>query len=280
MPRFSANLGFLFADRAAPGADRRGRRGGLPGGRAALALRRSGRRDPGRPRPGGRGDAQPQHAGRRRRRVRPRRAAGPRGRFRGRVRDRALLRGGDRRLGRALRRRPRAGGRGGRGHLRGQSPPGGRQGRPRRHDDPDRARRITATGRATLLSRVEQAAAIIAATERRNVKIMFDAYHVQITQGDLTRRLEAHLPLVGHIQIAAVPDRGKPDSGEVDFGWLCGWLDGSGYAGWVGSRVPAARADRGRPRLAAGLVSLSAGPRRRAACTRGAPGARSADRRG
>jgi hydroxypyruvate isomerase len=97
-----------------------------------------------------------------------------------------------------------------------------------------------------LLSRVEQAAAIIAATERRNVKIMFDAYHVQITQGDLTRRLEAHLPLVGHIQIAAVPDRGEPDSGEVDFGWLCGWLDRSGYAGWVGAEYqPRGRTEDG-----------------------------------
>jgi 2-dehydrotetronate isomerase len=97
-----------------------------------------------------------------------------------------------------------------------------------------------------LLSRVEQAAAIVAAAERRNVRIMFDAYHVQITQGDLTHRLETHLPLVGHIQIAAVPDRGEPDSGEIDFEWLCGRLDRAGYAGFVGAEYqPRGRTEDG-----------------------------------
>lgn len=55
------------------------------------------------------------------------------------------------------------------------------------------------------LARVEQAASIIERAGRANLRIMFDCYHVQIMQGDLIRRLEAHLPLVGHVQIAAVP---------------------------------------------------------------------------
>ncbi len=47
--------------------------------------------------------------------------------------------------------------------------------------------------------------------------MMFDVYHVQISEGDLLRRLERHFPLIGHIQIAGVPARNEPDEGEVNF---------------------------------------------------------------
>ena len=46
---------------------------------------------------------------------------------------------------------------------------------------------------------------------------MFDAYHVGRGQGDVLKRLEKHLPLIGHIQIAAVPSRAEPDEGEIDY---------------------------------------------------------------
>ena len=67
------------------------------------------------------------------------------------------------------------------------------------------------------LSTVEQAADIIREVARANLKLMFDFYHVQIMGGDVTRRFEAALPLVGHVQIASVPDRGSPDHGELDY---------------------------------------------------------------
>ena len=49
---------------------------------------------------------------------------------------------------------------------------------------------------------------------RGNVKILFDCYHAQISEGDLARRIENLLPSIGHIQIAAVPSRREPDEGE------------------------------------------------------------------
>ena len=67
------------------------------------------------------------------------------------------------------------------------------------------------------LSTTDQAVAILRALDMPGVKLMFDCYHVQIMEGDLTRRLERLLPLIGHIQFASVPDRGPPDRGEVDF---------------------------------------------------------------
>jgi len=84
------------------------------------------------------------------------------------------------------------------------------------------------------LNRVEQAADIVTKVERPNVKIQFDFYHVQIVSGDLIRRFEKHLPLIGHVQIAAVPTRAEPDEGEVNYPGIFAALDQLGYAGYIG----------------------------------------------
>jgi 2-dehydrotetronate isomerase len=84
------------------------------------------------------------------------------------------------------------------------------------------------------LTRAEQAADIIAKVERPNVRIQFDFYHAQIVGGDLIRRFEKHLPVVGHVQIAAVPSRQEPDEGEVNYPAIFAALDRLGWGGWIG----------------------------------------------
>jgi hydroxypyruvate isomerase len=84
------------------------------------------------------------------------------------------------------------------------------------------------------VGRVEQAADLIAQIGRPNVKIQFDFYHVQIICGDLIKRLEKFLPAIGHVQIAAVPSRAEPDEGEVNYPAVFDELDRLGYAGWIG----------------------------------------------
>ncbi len=96
------------------------------------------------------------------------------------------------------------------------------------------------------LHHIEQAAAIIGQVGRSNVRIMFDCYHTQIMQGDLTRRLEAYLDVIGHVQIAAVPSRAEPDEGEIDYRDICRTLDQLGYDGWVGAEYkPRGRTEDG-----------------------------------
>lgn len=68
-----------------------------------------------------------------------------------------------------------------------------------------------------------------------NLKIMFDCYHLQIMEGDLFTRATAMLDRIGHIQFAAVPDRGEPDAGEVNYAWLLPALRDAGYTGWFGA---------------------------------------------
>ena len=78
------------------------------------------------------------------------------------------------------------------------------------------------------------AAALIAALGRPNLKLQFDVYHRQIMHGDVTRALEAMLPIVGHVQVAGVPSRNEPDGEELNYPFLFGQLDRLGYAGFVG----------------------------------------------
>jgi hydroxypyruvate isomerase len=91
-----------------------------------------------------------------------------------------------------------------------------------------------------LLQRQQQAHDIVAAVGAPNVAVQFDLYHCQITEGDLTERLRRHLDpaaptAVGHLQIAGVPDRHEPDSGELSLPHLCVLIDALGWSGWVGA---------------------------------------------
>ena len=96
------------------------------------------------------------------------------------------------------------------------------------------------------LNRVEHAADIIANIGKPNIKIQFDFYHVQIVSGDLIRRFEKHQPVVGHVQIAAVPSRHEPDEGEINHPEVLAALDRLGWAGWVACEYrPRARTEDG-----------------------------------
>jgi 2-dehydrotetronate isomerase len=85
-----------------------------------------------------------------------------------------------------------------------------------------------------LLHRPEQAAAIIAQLDRPNVRMQFDFYHAQIEGGDLMTRFARHQGVIGHVQIAAVPSRAEPDEGEVNYPAIFDMLDRCNYAGFVG----------------------------------------------
>jgi hydroxypyruvate isomerase len=84
-------------------------------------------------------------------------------------------------------------------------------------------------------STLRGAGEMIARVGRPNVKIMFDVHHVGISEGDVLTNLDMWWPLIGHVQIAAVPSRAEPDEGEIDFRAIFGKLDAKGYDGWVGA---------------------------------------------
>jgi hydroxypyruvate isomerase len=79
-----------------------------------------------------------------------------------------------------------------------------------------------------------QGAAVVEAIGRDRVGLQFDLYHVQITEGDITKRMEKYLPLIAHMQIADVPARNEPGTGEIGWRYIFRRMDQLGYQGWVG----------------------------------------------
>lgn len=95
-------------------------------------------------------------------------------------------------------------------------------------------------------SLLEQGIETIEAVGAPNLKLLFDCYHAQIMQGDLAERLKQVLPYVGHIQFAAVPDRGEPDQGEINYPWLFAKIDELGWRGYLGAEYrPRTTTDEG-----------------------------------
>ncbi|SLN19329.1 Putative hydroxypyruvate isomerase YgbM [Pseudoruegeria aquimaris] len=85
------------------------------------------------------------------------------------------------------------------------------------------------------LNSATQAAALIDDLGLANLKLMFDCYHVQLTEGDLTHRLAALKPIIGHIQFAGVPARGRPDEGEVNYRHVFAQIAAMGYTAPLGA---------------------------------------------
>ena len=85
------------------------------------------------------------------------------------------------------------------------------------------------------VSHIEHIADIIAKVGKPNLKIMYDFYHVQVMQGDVLKRMETHLPLIGHVQFAGPPTRVPPHKGELNFPIIFDAIDAMGWKGWVGA---------------------------------------------
>jgi hydroxypyruvate isomerase len=85
-----------------------------------------------------------------------------------------------------------------------------------------------------LLETSSDAIAFIDSVGADNVQLQYDVYHMQRVEGNLAETISSLLPRIGHVQIADPPSRGEPGTGEVNFGFVLGLLDRSGYGGWVG----------------------------------------------
>ena len=84
------------------------------------------------------------------------------------------------------------------------------------------------------LTGTRQAIDVLNAAGEANAFLQYDVFHMQIMEGDLARSIERLLARIGHIQIADVPERHEPGTGEINFEFLLAHLDALGYSGWVG----------------------------------------------
>ena len=85
------------------------------------------------------------------------------------------------------------------------------------------------------LTRSQQAIEVLNAVGEGNAFLQYDLFHMQIMEGDLAATIERLLPRIGHLQIADVPARNEPGTGELNFDFLLRHIDALGYSGWIGA---------------------------------------------
>ncbi|MDR3496865.1 MAG: TIM barrel protein [Ancalomicrobiaceae bacterium] len=82
--------------------------------------------------------------------------------------------------------------------------------------------------------RAEDCLALVASVNRPSLKLMLDLYHAQIGEGNLIELCRKCLPHIGEIQVADVPGRCEPGTGEINYPAIASALATMGYSGTVG----------------------------------------------
>jgi len=85
-----------------------------------------------------------------------------------------------------------------------------------------------------LAATTADAARLVAAVDRPNVRVLFDVYHSAIAGENIEDSLHTYLPLIGHIHIADYPGRHEPGTGNLPIAEFIGALDRAGYDGFIG----------------------------------------------
>jgi hydroxypyruvate isomerase len=79
-----------------------------------------------------------------------------------------------------------------------------------------------------------QAIQVLDEVAAQNALIQYDFFHMQLMEGNLAATVERLLPRIGHLQLADVPARHEPGTGEVNYDFLLRHVDRIGYSGWIG----------------------------------------------
>ncbi|WP_111509482.1 TIM barrel protein [Mycobacterium kyogaense] len=84
------------------------------------------------------------------------------------------------------------------------------------------------------LARAKDVLALVEGVAHPNVKMMLDLYHAQIGEGNLIELVRRCGDAIGEIQVADVPGRCEPGTGEINYPAVAAALRESGYTGTVG----------------------------------------------
>lgn len=87
---------------------------------------------------------------------------------------------------------------------------------------------------AFFLSKPSMALDLVKQIDHEHIRLQYDVYHAQRTEGDLITTIQEALPWIGHIQIADVPGRHEPGTGEINYPRIFEALKKSEYRGFIG----------------------------------------------
>ena len=96
------------------------------------------------------------------------------------------------------------------------------------------------------LSGTARSLAIMDEVGSPNLKLQYDIYHMQRTEGELGATFTKNVARIAHVQVADNPGRHEPGTGEINYPFLFEQIDASGYTGWVGCEyLPLAKTSDG-----------------------------------
>ena len=84
------------------------------------------------------------------------------------------------------------------------------------------------------MTRADELAEVVAQVNSPNVRMLYDLYHLQVTQGNLIRDFQQYYEYVGYIQTGDVPGRKEPGTGEVNYKNVLKAIYDKGYRGIIG----------------------------------------------
>lgn len=84
-----------------------------------------------------------------------------------------------------------------------------------------------------LVARSDYARHVIERVGAANLRLQFDWYHAAMMREDVAAQMRDLLPLIGHMQFADLPGRHEPGTGELPFASLVRLADELGYGGWL-----------------------------------------------
>lgn len=84
-----------------------------------------------------------------------------------------------------------------------------------------------------LLSKSSEAFDLVKRVNNPSLKVLFDIYHQQITEGNLIRNITENIDLIGHFHIADNPGRDQPGTGEINYSNVFNAIKNTGYDGWL-----------------------------------------------
>lgn len=83
-------------------------------------------------------------------------------------------------------------------------------------------------------ARAAETIALVKAVGNPHLRLMLDIYHAQIGEGNLIALIEKAGPLIGEVQVADVPGRCEPGTGEINYPAIAAALQKIGYDGTIG----------------------------------------------
>lgn len=84
------------------------------------------------------------------------------------------------------------------------------------------------------LTKTKEAVDIIEEIGSSNLKILYDIYHQQITEGNIIATIQKYISLIGHFHSAGVPGRHELTGGELNYKNIFLAIEKTGYSEYIG----------------------------------------------